>query len=241
MRFASRPGLQLRRPVLRLPEGQLRRALRRGRDGAQDDVGRPALPPRRPAGADRRRSPASSTTSRATTASGSPAASTSPATGSPAIRRRDGPVRAPPPGKPSFERQPMTTTTIDGRTLTAADVLAVARPDAAGHRAEAVLDDGRANGLVGDARLHRRALHERRRAADVRVQHRRRPVQGPARAHGRDAGLPAARPSTPTPPASASRFAEDAVRATMLLRANAFASNYLRPARRASSTACSPS
>ena len=43
-------GLQLRRPVLRLSQGQLRRALRRGRSRrAEDDVGRPALPARRPA------------------------------------------------------------------------------------------------------------------------------------------------------------------------------------------------
>jgi hypothetical protein len=45
-----RAGLQFRRPVLRLSQGQLRHALRRGRGRAEDDVGRPALPPRRPPG-----------------------------------------------------------------------------------------------------------------------------------------------------------------------------------------------
>ena len=48
-------GLQQRRPVLRLPEGRVRRAVRRGRSGrprrAEDAVDRPALPARRPAGA----------------------------------------------------------------------------------------------------------------------------------------------------------------------------------------------
>ena len=42
-------GVQRGRPVLRLPQGQLRHALRRRRGRrAQDDVGRPALPPGRP-------------------------------------------------------------------------------------------------------------------------------------------------------------------------------------------------
>ena len=43
-------GLQFRRPVLRLSQGQLRHALRRGRGGpAANDEHRPALPPGRPA------------------------------------------------------------------------------------------------------------------------------------------------------------------------------------------------
>ena len=75
-------GLQLRRAVLHLSEGQLRHALRRGRARrAEDDVGRPALPAGRPARAARPRSRASSTTSQATTRSGWRAASTSPGTG----------------------------------------------------------------------------------------------------------------------------------------------------------------
>ncbi len=49
-----RAGLQLRRPVLHLSEGQFRRALCRGRRSAEDDVRRTALPPRRPAGPGRR-------------------------------------------------------------------------------------------------------------------------------------------------------------------------------------------
>ena len=45
MRFRHAAGLQLRRPVLQLSEGQLRHALRGGRGRrAEDDVGRPALP-----------------------------------------------------------------------------------------------------------------------------------------------------------------------------------------------------
>ena len=89
MRFATRAGLQFRRPVLRLSEGQLRRALRRGRGRrAEDDVGRPALPARRPPRAAPRRSPASSTTCRRSRRSGCRGASTSPATGSRIIGRR---------------------------------------------------------------------------------------------------------------------------------------------------------
>ena len=53
MRFSG-TGLEHRRAVLFLPEGRLRRALRRGRDGAEDVVDRPALPDRRPAGQDGR-------------------------------------------------------------------------------------------------------------------------------------------------------------------------------------------
>ena len=45
------PGLQFRRSVLQLSEGLVRRALCRGQGRrAEDDVRRPALPPRRPAG-----------------------------------------------------------------------------------------------------------------------------------------------------------------------------------------------
>ena len=81
-------GLQFRRPVLRLSQGRVRHALRRRRDGAEDAVDRPALPPGRPA----RRAPprwrASSTTRSATTRCGSRPGSTSPATGSPSTRRR---------------------------------------------------------------------------------------------------------------------------------------------------------
>ena len=79
-------GLQLRRPVLRLPEGQLRRALRRRRGDAEDDVGRPALPAGRPARPRRRAASASSTTSGPRGASGSAAGSTSPGTGGSATR-----------------------------------------------------------------------------------------------------------------------------------------------------------
>ena len=81
-------GLQLRRPVLRLSQGRLRRALRRGRRRAEDAVGRPALPPGRTAGPRRRRSRASSTMCSRTTRSGFRPGSTSPATGSAGIRRR---------------------------------------------------------------------------------------------------------------------------------------------------------
>ena len=51
MRFALAAGLQHRRPLLRLPEGRLRRAVRRRRRGAEDAVDRHALPAARPAGA----------------------------------------------------------------------------------------------------------------------------------------------------------------------------------------------
>ena len=51
MRFATPQGFNSRRPVLRLSEGLVRHALRRGRRRAEDAVGRPALPPRRAAGA----------------------------------------------------------------------------------------------------------------------------------------------------------------------------------------------
>jgi peptidoglycan/xylan/chitin deacetylase (PgdA/CDA1 family) len=80
------PGLQLGRPVLHLPQGQLRRALcgRRRRPG-QDAVGRAALPARRPPGARRGARPLPRLC-RATSTSGSPAASTSPATGARLIR-----------------------------------------------------------------------------------------------------------------------------------------------------------
>ena len=48
MRFATPQGFNSGRSVLCLPEGQFRRALRRRRRGAEDDVDRPALPSRRP-------------------------------------------------------------------------------------------------------------------------------------------------------------------------------------------------
>ena len=83
-RHALRRGarLQFRRSVLRLSQGFLRHALRRGRDGAEDAVDRPALPAGRPA----RRAPprwrAFSIMSPATTKCGSRRGSTSRATGS---------------------------------------------------------------------------------------------------------------------------------------------------------------
>ena len=71
MRFATAAGLQFRRPVLRLSQGCLRHALCRRRRRAEDAVGRPALPARRPARPRRSRWRASSTTRSATTRSGS--------------------------------------------------------------------------------------------------------------------------------------------------------------------------
>ena len=72
MRFATAAGLQHRRPVLRLSQGFVRHALRRGRRRAEDAVDRPALPPGRPARPRRSRWRGSSTMSRATIGSGSP-------------------------------------------------------------------------------------------------------------------------------------------------------------------------
>ena len=80
-------GLQLRRPVLRLSQGRVRRALRRGRDGAEDAVDRPALPAGRPPGARRLAGALPRLRRSATTRCGSRPGSTSPATGSPSIRR----------------------------------------------------------------------------------------------------------------------------------------------------------
>ena len=51
MRFATPQGFNARRPVLLLPEGQFRYALRGRRDGAEDDVGGPALQAGRASGA----------------------------------------------------------------------------------------------------------------------------------------------------------------------------------------------
>ena len=122
----------------------------------------------------------------------------------------------------------MTTTTIDGRTLTAADVLAVARPDAAGHRAEAVLDEGARKNLVGardyidahfmtdDAPLMYSfntgvgLFKDQRVRMDEMQAYQRLTVY----AHATGMGEP---------------FDAEAVRATMLLRANAFASNFSGP------------
>ena len=85
-------GLQLRRPVLRLPQGQLRHPLRRGRGRQpEDDVGRPALPPGRPPRPRRGARPLRRLRRRRTTGSGSRAASTSPGTGP---RRHPAPAAA---------------------------------------------------------------------------------------------------------------------------------------------------
>ena len=76
------PGVQHRRPLLHLPKGQLRRALRRGHGGgAEDDEHRAAQPADRPAGPDRRRCAGSWTTPPDTKASGSRAGSRSRGTG----------------------------------------------------------------------------------------------------------------------------------------------------------------
>lgn len=120
------------------------------------------------------------------------------------------------------------TTTIDGRTLTAADVLAVARADAAGARSEAVLDDGSRKNLVG-ARDYIEAhfmtddaplmysfntgvglFKDQRVRMDEMQAYQRLTVY----AHATGMGEP---------------FDAEAVRATMLLRANAFASNFSGP------------
>ena len=66
MRFATPQGFNTGDAVLRLPEGRVRRPLRRGRRAAEDDVGRHALPPRSAGPALRRARSASSTTSRGT-------------------------------------------------------------------------------------------------------------------------------------------------------------------------------
>ena len=120
------------------------------------------------------------------------------------------------------------TVKVDGAELTLRDVVLVARPDAGGRYEEAVLDPG-ARAHRGDARLYRPHLDARRCAAHVRLQHRRRAVQGPARPDRRDGGLPGQDRLRPCHRASASRSPEDVTRAMMLLRANAFASNYSGP------------
>ena len=94
MRFSA-GTLHDRRGLFHLPQGHLRRPLRRGRRRQPEDVlRRPALPPRRPAGPHRRRSRASSTTSQARPGLDRRPASTSPATGT---RRHPAPAagRAP--------------------------------------------------------------------------------------------------------------------------------------------------
>lgn len=122
----------------------------------------------------------------------------------------------------------MTTTTIDGCTLDGAGVLAVARRDGVGRYAEAVLDAGARENLDA-ARAYIEAhfmtdeaplmysfntgvglfKDQRVRMAEMQ-EYQRRTVY----AHATGIGEP---------------FDEDVVRATMLLRANAFASNYSGP------------
>ena len=122
----------------------------------------------------------------------------------------------------------MTTITIDGRTLEAASVMAVCRPDASGALATAALDAGARErlsatrayidahfmnddaplmysfntgvGLFKDQRIRMAEMQEYQRLTVY--------------AHATGMGEP---------------FEEDVVRATMLLRANAFASNYSGP------------
>ena len=122
----------------------------------------------------------------------------------------------------------MTTTTLDGRTLSATDVLAVVRPDATGARAEAVLGAEARTALEG-ARdyidghfMHDDAplmysfntgvglFKDQRVRMDEMQDYQRLTVY----AHATGIGEP---------------FDAEAVRATMLLRANAFASNYSGP------------
>ena len=80
-------GLQFRRPVLRLSEGQFRHALCRGQGGpAAHDEHRPALPPRRPAGPRRGAEALRRLCESRTTRSGWRGASTSPGTGRSTIR-----------------------------------------------------------------------------------------------------------------------------------------------------------
>ncbi|MEA1833155.1 aromatic amino acid ammonia-lyase [Methylobacterium durans] len=121
-----------------------------------------------------------------------------------------------------------TTTIIDGRTLAPAGILAVARPDAAGGRAVAALDDG-ARAAVSATRAYIEAhfmtddaplmyafntgvglfKDQRVRMAEMQ-EYQRRTVY----AHATGTGEP---------------FEAEVVRATMLLRANAFASNHSGP------------
>ena len=81
MRFINPQGFANGDEFFAYLKRRLRRALCRGRARAEDDVGRPALPARRPARTRRRRWRASSITSRATTGSGSRPGSTSRGTG----------------------------------------------------------------------------------------------------------------------------------------------------------------
>ena len=122
----------------------------------------------------------------------------------------------------------MPTTTIDGLALDAAGVLAVARPDASGDRATAALDPG-ARQKLEEARAYIDAhfmtddaplmysfntgvgLFKDQRVRMAEMQEYQRLT---VYAHATGVGEP---------------FDADAVRATMLLRANAFASNYSGP------------
>ena len=122
----------------------------------------------------------------------------------------------------------MTPTTIDGHALTASDVLAVARPDAGGLRAKAVLGDDARAALTGTrAYIDAHFMHDdaplmyafntgvglfkdQRIRMDEMQDYQRLSVY----AHATGLGEP---------------FDAEAVRATMLLRANAFASNYSGP------------
>ena len=90
MRFATSAGLQLGRPVLRLPQGQLRRALRGGPARRRRRCCRSACTAGWSAArAVPRRWRASSTMSPGTSRSGSAAASTSPGTGTSTTERRE--------------------------------------------------------------------------------------------------------------------------------------------------------
>ena len=83
------------------------------------------------------------------------------------------------------------TVKIDGAKLKIRDVVRVARPGPAGRFEKAALHPAAREQDRGDAGLYRSALDARRRAADVRLQHRRRPVQGSARPRRRHGRLPA--------------------------------------------------
>ena len=118
----------------------------------------------------------------------------------------------------------MTTITLDGRTFQPADVLAVVRPDASGARATAALEDGArarltaartyidANFMTDDAPLMYSfntgvgLFKDQRVRMDEMREYQRRTVY----AHATGVGEP---------------FDPEVARATMLLRANAFASN----------------
>ena len=136
-------------------------------------------------------------------------------------------LSAPDPGEATGITQ-MTTRTIDGHALTASAVLAVARPDAHGVRAKAVLGEEARAALTGardyiDAHfMHDDAplmysfntgvgLFKDQRIRMSEMQDYQRLT---VYAHATGIGEP---------------FDAEAVRATMLLRANAFASNYSGP------------